>query len=93
MRVSDAVLVGRVRRGDAAAFDVLVQRHLPAAYATALAEVGSAPDAAGLCQDAFLTALDHLEECAHPEQFAAWLLDVVNTLALRYSKNREASLT
>jgi RNA polymerase sigma-70 factor (ECF subfamily) len=81
MRLSDAALVGRVRRGDAAAFDALVQRHLRAAYAKALTEGATGSSAARICEDAFLMALGRLEECPRPEQFGAWLFDIVTELA------------
>lgn len=78
---SDAVLVGRARGGDATAFDALVRRYLSAAYAVALARVGEPADAEDVCQDAFLTALERLDECRKPEQFGAWLLQIVRNRA------------
>ena len=78
---SDAVLVGRARGGDAAAFDTLVRRYLSPAFAVALARVGEPADAEDICQDAFITALQRLDECRKPEQFGAWLLQIVRNRA------------
>ena len=78
---SDATLVARARQGDASAFDALVRRHLPAAYAVALARLGEPADAEDVCQDAFVSALQKLDECREPDRFAAWLLRIVRNRA------------
>lgn len=81
MEDTDAVLVGRAREGDASAFDALVRRHLRAAYAVALARLGEPADAEDVCQDAFVAALQRLDECRNPERFSAWLLRIVRNRA------------
>ncbi len=78
---TDAELVARVRRGDAAAFDRLVRRHLKAAHAVAVATTGAPEDADDVCQDAFLTALQRIDQCRQPDRFRAWLLTVVRNRA------------
>lgn len=88
MEESDADLVGRARQGDAGAFDALVRRHLPAAYAVALARLGEPADAEDVCQDAFVTALQRIEECRQPERFAAWLLSIVRNRSHDYARAR-----
>ena len=77
----DASLVSRARRGDAAAFEILVRRHFRAAYAVALANLGNQMDAEDVCQDAFVRALERLDDCRHPDRFAAWLLQIVRNRA------------
>ena len=88
MDVSDATLVERTRRGDAAAFDTLVRRHLRAAYAVALARVGEPADAEDVCQDAFITALRRIDDCRQPDRFAAWLLRIVRNRAHDHVRGR-----
>jgi len=73
----DAQLVAAVRRGDSAAADALVRRHYRSAFAVALALLGNPMDAEDVCQEAFVRALDRLEECRHPDRFAFWLLRIV----------------
>lgn len=77
----DARLVERARAGDAAAFDGLVRRHVRSAYAVALGVLANPHDAEDACQDAFITALERLEQCREPERFAAWLLQIVRNRA------------
>ena len=85
---SDARLVARARAGDARAFEDLVRRHLRAAHAVALGVLGNPADAEDVCQDAFLAALERLEECRDPERFAAWLLRIVRNRALNVRESR-----
>lgn len=81
MDESDARLVERAREGDPAAFEALVRRYLRAAYVAALAVVAEPADAEDVCQDAFISALERLEDCRHPDRFAAWLLRIVRNRA------------
>ena len=64
-------------KGDEVAFSTLVQRYQRAAYAVALSVVGRHEDAEDAAQEAFLVALDRLEECRSPERFAGWLMTIV----------------
>lgn len=79
--MADASLVERARRGDAAAFGALVQRHFRAAYAVALAQLGDPTDAEDVCQDAFVRALERLDQCREPAKFAGWLMTIVRNCA------------
>jgi RNA polymerase sigma-70 factor, ECF subfamily len=85
---SDARLVGRALEGDRAAFEMLVRRHLDAAYAIALAELADARDAEDAVQDAFITALERLDDCRDPAAFGAWLRQIVRNRA-RTVRRRE----
>ena len=88
MTESDATLVGRARQGDAGAFEALVRRHLKAAYAVALAQLGEPADAEDVSQDSFITALERIEDCRKPDQFGAWLLAIVRNRAHDYRRYR-----
>ncbi len=82
--MSDATLVKRARRGDAAAFEALVRRHYRAAYAVALAVLGNGMDAEDVTQDTFVRAAERLDQLRQPERFAAWLLQMVRNQARNY---------
>ena len=79
--VPDAVPVARAQDGDAAAFALLVKRHLRGAHAVALAVLGEISDADDAVQDAFMSAMQHLDSCAPAEKFRAWLLTIVRNRA------------
>jgi RNA polymerase sigma-70 factor (ECF subfamily) len=78
---TDARLIERARRGEGDAFDALMRRHMRAAYAVALAQTGDRDDAEDVVQDAFVTALERLEEVRRPEAFVGWLLQIVRNRA------------
>lgn len=74
---TDGELVRRARRGDESAFGLLVERYQRPAYAVALSVTGRHEDAEDAAQEAFLVALDRLEECRSPERFGGWLMTIV----------------
>jgi len=77
-----AELVTRAKRGDVSAFDQLVRRHLRAAYAVALAVLGRPADADDVAQDAFIAALERIDDCREPARFSGWLIKIVRNRAL-----------
>jgi len=81
---TDASLVRKARRGDSVAYEALVRRHYRPAYSVALAILGNALDAEDVCQDAFIRALERLDDCRKPGKFAAWLLQIVRNRARNY---------
>ncbi len=77
-----ADLVRRARQGDAPALEALARRHLRAAHAVALSVVRQVDLAEDVAQDAFVVAMERLEDCREPARFAGWLLAIVRTRAL-----------
>ena len=74
---TDAELVAAVRRGSRAAAGRLIERYLRACRAVALSIVGEVPGAEDVCQDAFVYAIERIDDCRRPERFGAWLLQIV----------------
>lgn len=74
---TDRELVRQAREGDALAFGLLVRRYQRPAYAVALSVVGRHEDAEDAAQEAFLVALERLDECRNPDRFGGWLLTIV----------------
>ena len=78
----DGALVARVLRGDSRAFDQLVRRHLRAALAVARSRLGGLEaDVEDVVQEAFITALERIDQCRDPERFRSWLLAIVRNHA------------
>lgn len=86
---SVADLVSRARRGDPSAFDALVRRHLRAAYAVALAVLARPADAEDIAQEAFIAALERLDDCRDPARFSGWLVRIVRNRALHALEKRK----
>jgi RNA polymerase sigma-70 factor, ECF subfamily len=84
-----ADLVRRAKRGDATAFDELARTHLRAAYAVALAVLGRPADADDISQDAFVAALERIDECREPARFSGWLIRIVRNRALNALEKRK----
>jgi RNA polymerase sigma-70 factor (ECF subfamily) len=95
MEESDAELVARVRAGERHAADRLLARYLRACRAVALAVTGSEADADDACQDAFVAAMERIDDCADPGRFGGWLLQIVRNRArnlLRYHDVRRTEV-
>ncbi len=91
---TDAELVRRARDGDGEAFGVLVERYQRAAYSVAVAITGRHQDAEDVAQEAFIVALERLEDCRNPSRFAGWFLTTVRNRArnlIRRERLRAAS--
>lgn len=89
MEDSDTELVARVRRGDRRAADRLLERYLRACRAVALAVTGSEADADDACQDAFVAAMERIEDCREPARFGGWLLRIVRNRSLNLVRHRK----
>jgi RNA polymerase sigma-70 factor (ECF subfamily) len=89
----EGALIERVRRGDTAAFDALVRRHLRRAYAVAYRLLGHREDAEDLVQEAFMTALDHIDRFEPGRPFGPWFFRVLTNRALNFRKARAVRRT
>jgi RNA polymerase sigma-70 factor, ECF subfamily len=70
-------LIERARGGDRDAFGVLVRLHLPAAVRLAMQVVRNSADAEDVVQDAFLSALSHIDDFQPGRAFWPWLSRIV----------------
>ncbi len=82
--IGDTALVELTRAGDERAFGLLIRRHYRVAFAIALGLLGERADAEDVCQDAFIRALEKIDECRDPDRFAGWLLRIVRNRAHNY---------
>lgn len=76
------------RRGDAAAFAVLVRAYQDAAFRTAFLILRDAASAEDVAQEAFVRAYSHLARFREEEAFKPWLLRIVTNLALNEQRSR-----
>ena len=87
---TDGQLVARVRQGDIAAFEAIVERHRSALVAVAAGRLGSLADAEDVAQEAFVQAYFRLHQLRKPEALPAWLRRLTDRLALvRLRRRRE----
>jgi len=89
----ETALVDRARRGDPAAFDALVRRHLPGALVAAERLLGDRSDAEDLVQDAFLRALDRLPLLDPNRPFGPWFYTLLRNLGINQLRARKVRYT
>ena len=89
---ADAELVAGVRRGSREAAGQLAERYLRACRAVALSIVGEVAGAEDVCQDAFVYAMERIDDCRHPERFGAWLLQIVRSRARNQLRDRKPTV-
>jgi RNA polymerase sigma-70 factor (ECF subfamily) len=75
--ISDGDLVRLARDGDAVAFRLLVERHLPMARARARRLCANPSDVDDVVQDSFLQAFLALDRLRDPDRFPGWLAGIV----------------
>jgi RNA polymerase sigma-70 factor (ECF subfamily) len=73
----DAALIRRVREGDTAAFDGLVNAYMRQAFQTAYRVVRHREDAEDLVQECFLAAFQYLDSFDVERPFGPWITRIV----------------
>jgi RNA polymerase sigma-70 factor (ECF subfamily) len=89
----ETALVARARRGDPAAFDALVRRHLPGALVAAERLLGDRTEAEDLVQDAFLRALDRIPLLDPDRPFGPWFFTLLRNLGINQLRARRVRHT
>jgi len=87
---TDGELVAAARGGDVAALGVLLERHRPRLFATALRILGYRPDAEDAVQETCLIAMRHVGSVRDPEAVGAWLQTVVRRSCLQHQRQRRS---
>ncbi|MGH7450225.1 MAG: RNA polymerase sigma factor [bacterium] len=89
--VSESKLLAAVKRGDERAVRKLVDTHSPRLYNLALRILRNQQDAEDAVQEAFITALDKLEQFDGRAEFSTWLYRIAvnaSLIALRKKRSR-----
>ncbi|MDW8345218.1 MAG: sigma-70 family RNA polymerase sigma factor [Verrucomicrobiae bacterium] len=84
----DETLVARARRGDVAAYDVLVDRYKERLYALAYHMTGNHEDANDLVQEAFIKAYRSLKNFRGNSSFYTWIYRITVNFTLNHLKRR-----
>lgn len=80
--------VAALKRGDATAFDYLVQKYMRRVVSIAWGMVRNASDAEDLAQEAFVKAYRSMERFDAAQPFGPWIYRIVTNLALDAIKHR-----
>jgi RNA polymerase sigma-70 factor, ECF subfamily len=88
----EPALVAQVKRGSTEAYAELVHRYLPRAHRVAWRLTRNRDEAEDVVQDAFLRALERIDQCEAGRPFGPWFVRIVATTAInrqRSAKRRE----
>lgn len=89
----DALLVGRVRRGDMEAYGELVRRHMRRAFSIAYSVLRHREDAEDVVQEAFIRTLERIDRVDERRPFHPWLYKIVVNRAISYRRGRSRRAT
>ena len=85
---ADSELVRQAKAGDLLAFEALATRHERRIYTVARRITANDHDAEDVTQQAFVSALEHLEGFREEASFSTWLLRIATHAALKISKRK-----
>ncbi len=89
---TDAELVLAAQAGDGPSLGLLLERHRPRMFATALRLLGYQPDAEDAVQETCLIAMRHIGAVRDPDAAGAWLIAVVRRSCLQHRRRRRGEL-
>lgn len=81
-------LLRNARNGDLAAFETLATRHERVVFGLARRITGSDEDAADVTQQAFLSAIEHLDDFRGEAAFGTWIRRIATHAALKVLRKR-----
>jgi RNA polymerase sigma-70 factor (ECF subfamily) len=85
---TDEELMIRFQRGDRPSFALLVRRHKTPLYNFALRQLGSAPTAEEVVQDAFVRVVQSAADFKHAARFSTWLYTIARNLCVDQMRKR-----
>jgi RNA polymerase sigma-70 factor (ECF subfamily) len=85
----EPALVRAVQDGDGVAFGRLVERYLDRAHAVALGILGDPHDAEDAVQDAFIRALERIDQLSPGSPFGPWFYRVLRSTALNFRRHEK----
>jgi RNA polymerase sigma-70 factor, ECF subfamily len=86
---TDAELAGRLRRGDAAVFRILMQRHNQRLFRMARSILRDSADAEDAVQDAYVLAFTRINQFRQAASLGTWLSRIVLNEAFRRLRQRK----
>jgi RNA polymerase sigma-70 factor (ECF subfamily) len=84
--LSDEELCQNVAKGDAQAFELLVERHQARAYRLACSILGSEAEARDVSQDAFIRLYEAADRFDGRSRFSTWFYRVLVNLCIDYKR-------
>jgi RNA polymerase sigma factor RpoE len=89
IKAEETELIGRARRGDMSAYDVLVRRYQERIYATVYHMTSNHEDANDLAQEAFIKAYQALNSFKGGSSFYTWVYRIAVNKTINFLKQRK----
>jgi RNA polymerase sigma-70 factor (ECF subfamily) len=89
--LSDVEVVGQVRAGNAALFEILMRRHNQRIYRAVRAVLKDEHEVEDVMQQAYINAYTHLGQFAERSQFSTWLTRIALNEAFKRRRKRRQS--
>ncbi len=86
---TDSELVQKVRNGEGAAFEILLERYQALVHLVAYRQLGREDQVEDVAQEAFQKAFFKLNSLDDPARFKAWLVRITANLALDHLRQRK----
>jgi RNA polymerase sigma-70 factor, ECF subfamily len=86
--VPDEQIVGRIRAGEGALYEVLMRRYNQRLYRVAISILRNEAEAEDVMQDAYVRAYTHLDQFAGQAKFSTWLTKIAVYEALARLRGR-----
>lgn len=90
-RETDQDLVAHVLKGDAAAFEAIVERYRHQVYGLTLRKVSDVAVAQDIAQDTFVIAYENLSRLKAHDRLKSWLMGITSNLVRDYYKRRKVA--
>ncbi|MFY0593373.1 RNA polymerase sigma factor [Roseivirga sp.] len=87
------LIIAKVKEGDMAAFNVLIDEHKAMAFTLALKLMKNREDAEEVAQDAFLKAYKNIQQFQGSSKFSTWLYTIVYNTALTKLRKKKIVTT
>ena len=89
LTITDEEVIGRIRAGEDALFEILMRRHNRRVYRVARAILGSDTEAEDVMQEAYVRAYTHLDQFESRAKFSTWLTRIAVHEALARTRRSE----
>ncbi len=92
-KLTDEVIVDRVRAGEVALYEILVRRHNQRLYRTIRAILRDDRDVEDVMQQAYVDAYSHLDQFRGAAKFSTWLTRIAVNRAIRTGRGVASALS
>ncbi len=91
MTDTDAALMGRIKKGDSKAFELLLSRHQRLVYNLALRFLNDAAEADDITQEVFIRVYKAAQTYTPDAKFSTWLYTIVKNLCFNVLRSRRSA--